>query len=80
VDLLVTRDEGGFHVVAAKCTHRGCIVDFDASSKTWECPCHGSRYRLRDGLVVRGPAVFDQPHYEVRQADGKIEVRRTDTR
>jgi len=35
---------------------------------------------LRAGLVVRGPAVFDQPHFEVREAEGKIEVRRTDTR
>ena len=31
-------------------------------------------------IVVRGPAVFGQPHFEVRETEGKIEVRRTDTR
>ena len=35
-----------------------------------ECPWHFSRYRLSDGLVVRGPSVYDQPAYEVRQRDG----------
>jgi nitrite reductase/ring-hydroxylating ferredoxin subunit/uncharacterized membrane protein len=35
-----------------------------------ECPWHYSRYRLSDGLVVRGPSVYDQPAYEVRKRDG----------
>jgi len=35
-----------------------------------ECPWHFSRYRLTDGLVVRGPSVYDQPAYEVRAKDG----------
>jgi nitrite reductase/ring-hydroxylating ferredoxin subunit/multisubunit Na+/H+ antiporter MnhF subunit len=34
------------------------------------CPWHGSRYRLADGRAVRGPAIYDQPAYEVRRADG----------
>jgi nitrite reductase/ring-hydroxylating ferredoxin subunit/uncharacterized membrane protein len=63
------------------CAHQGCsLADGKLVGETIECPCHGSRYRLRDGMVVRGPAVFDQPHFEVREAEGKIEVRRTDTR
>jgi nitrite reductase/ring-hydroxylating ferredoxin subunit/uncharacterized membrane protein len=35
-----------------------------------ECPWHASRYRMRDGLVVQGPSVYDQPAYEVRPREG----------
>jgi nitrite reductase/ring-hydroxylating ferredoxin subunit len=35
-----------------------------------ECPWHFSRYRMSDGLVLRGPSVYDQPAYEVRRREG----------
>jgi nitrite reductase/ring-hydroxylating ferredoxin subunit/uncharacterized membrane protein len=41
-----------------------------------ECPWHGSRFRMADGHVARGPAMYDQPSYEIRKADGGWEVRR----
>lgn len=41
-----------------------------------ECPWHGSRFRLADGHVARGPAMYDQPAYEVRRGDAGWEVRR----
>jgi nitrite reductase/ring-hydroxylating ferredoxin subunit/uncharacterized membrane protein len=41
-----------------------------------QCPWHGSRFRLADGHVARGPAMYDQPSYEVRRGDGGWEVRR----
>lgn len=40
---------------SAICTHRGCTLEYDANSKEWACPCHGSQFSL-DGQVVRGPA------------------------
>lgn len=43
---------------------------------TIECQCHGSRFDLRTGRVARGPATFDQPAYDVRRAEGRVEVRR----
>jgi nitrite reductase/ring-hydroxylating ferredoxin subunit/uncharacterized membrane protein len=41
-----------------------------------QCPWHGSRFRLADGHVARGPSMYDQPAYEVRKTDTGWEVRR----
>jgi Rieske Fe-S protein len=52
----VYRDENGaVRVVSATCTHLGCIVHFNNAEKTWDCPCHGSRFAT-DGTVLEGPA------------------------
>ena len=46
-----------------------------------ECPWHGSRFRLADGHVARGPAVYDQPVFEVRaKEEGGLEARRAEAR
>ena len=51
------RDEdGAVHAVKAACTHLGCTVRFNDAEKSWDCPCHGSRFAL-DGTVLHGPAV-----------------------
>src|SRR5687767_5982488 len=52
----VYRDEdGALHERSAIRPHLGCVVDWNPGEKTWDCPCHGSRYH-RDGHVVNGPA------------------------
>lgn len=55
--LAVYRDEAGIlHQVSAKCTHLGCVVGWNPLEKSWDCPCHGSRFSV-DGEVLNGPAV-----------------------
>jgi nitrite reductase/ring-hydroxylating ferredoxin subunit len=51
-------DNGLLHERSAACPHLGCIVAFDAVEKTWDCPCHGSRFD-RFGRVIVGPANRD---------------------
>ena len=48
-------DTGTVHAVSARCTHLGCIVQFNDAETAWECPCHGSRFGV-DGSVLQGPA------------------------
>lgn len=51
------KDEHGVvHAVSAVCTHMGCIVGWNETDRTWDCPCHGSRFAL-DGTVLHGPAI-----------------------
>ena len=50
--------EGIVHQRSAVCTHLYCIVDWNDTEKTWDCPCHGSRFD-RYGIVINGPAISD---------------------
>ena len=53
------RDENGsLHKFSAVCPHLRCVVRWDGCEKTWDCPCHGSRFDAL-GRVLNGPAISD---------------------
>jgi glycine/D-amino acid oxidase-like deaminating enzyme/nitrite reductase/ring-hydroxylating ferredoxin subunit len=48
--------DGELFAVSPTCTHLGCQVNFNRAERSWDCPCHGSRFAV-DGSVLQGPAV-----------------------
>lgn len=49
-------DDGNIHERSATCTHLACVVRWNGTEKSWDCPCHGSRFDAL-GTVVNGPAL-----------------------
>ena len=55
----VYKDEAGtVHVLSPVCRHLWCYVEWNAAERSWDCPCHGSRY-TGDGRLIQGPSVQD---------------------
>jgi glycine/D-amino acid oxidase-like deaminating enzyme/nitrite reductase/ring-hydroxylating ferredoxin subunit len=57
-------DNGELQAVSARCTHLGCLVGWNRADRTWECPCHGSRFGA-DGALLQGPATDALPPLDV---------------
>jgi glycine/D-amino acid oxidase-like deaminating enzyme/nitrite reductase/ring-hydroxylating ferredoxin subunit len=49
-------DDGRVHVFSPVCPHLGCLVRWNGSARSWDCPCHGSRF-APTGEVLEGPAM-----------------------
>jgi nitrite reductase/ring-hydroxylating ferredoxin subunit len=74
--VVLARVNGEVHALADRCAHRGgALHEGELVDGCVECPLHGSRFRLADGSVERGPSAYPQPRYEVRVRDGRIAVR-----
>lgn len=52
----VKDQQGKVHMFAINCSHLGCSIALNQTDKSFDCPCHGSRFHL-DGTVLHGPAV-----------------------
>lgn len=76
VPVMLTRHKGQLKALSATCVHAGgplnkgriendCVV----------CPWHNSRFRLTDGVPVRGPAAMRQPTWDIHIADGRVQIR-----
>ena len=78
-DLVLVRVGETVNALHAVCAHAGGpLAEGTVVDGCIECPWHASRFRLTDGRLVRGPALYDQPAYEIRAAEGGgYEVRRT---
>jgi nitrite reductase/ring-hydroxylating ferredoxin subunit len=75
--VMVVRRNGTLHALADRCTHRGGpLSEGELVGDCVQCPWHQSRFRLDDGSVEQGPATFPQPVLDVREHDGRIEIRR----
>jgi nitrite reductase/ring-hydroxylating ferredoxin subunit/uncharacterized membrane protein len=69
-DLAVIREGDRILAVHAQCAHAGGpLAEGSLVDGAIQCPWHGSRFRMTDGHVIRGPAMYDQPAYEVRRAE-----------
>jgi nitrite reductase/ring-hydroxylating ferredoxin subunit len=78
-DLVLVRVGETVNALHAVCAHAGGpLAEGTVVDGCIECPWHASRFRLTDGRLRQGPALYDQPAYEIRAAEGGgYEVRRT---
>jgi nitrite reductase/ring-hydroxylating ferredoxin subunit len=74
--VFLLKHRGHLHALHDRCSHRGCsLAGGDVEGESIVCPCHGSRFSVKDGSVERGPATAPQPVFEVREGDSGIEVK-----
>ena len=74
--LVIVRRNGTVYALADRCAHRGGpLHEGELEGDCIACPWHGTRFRLDDGSVERGPSAYPQPVYEARVQDGRVEVR-----
>ncbi|MDU7905281.1 MAG: Rieske 2Fe-2S domain-containing protein, partial [Peptostreptococcaceae bacterium] len=60
--------DGKLYIVDITCTHLGCELTFNSAEKTWDCPCHASRFDYR-GNVIEGPALKNLNRYDDEKND-----------
>lgn len=75
--VLLVRDGDEVLALHDRCSHRGCsLAGGDVEDGAIVCPCHGSRFDLRSGAILQGPATAPQPVLQTRTRGGRVEVRR----
>jgi len=65
--------DGELYTHSAVCPHMGCVVEFNPAERSWDCPCHGSRFDT-DGRVIDAPAVAGLSRIENLKADPESET------
>jgi nitrite reductase/ring-hydroxylating ferredoxin subunit/uncharacterized membrane protein len=77
VTVVLLRQGKQFYGISATCPHAGGPLDEGMlTGDVVECPWHGSRFCMRDGRVLTGPATVNAPRYDVRIRNGQVEVKR----
>lgn len=73
--ILVVNVNGNYYAIGNVCTHMGCTLsDGTLEGETVTCPCHGSRFAVKTGKVVAGPASRPEPSYQVKVEKDQIMV------
>lgn len=77
VPVVLLRQGMQVYAISATCPHAGGPLDEGPlQGDVVECPWHGSRFCMRDGRVLTGPATVNAPRYDVRVRDGQVEIKR----
>lgn len=58
--------QGNVHAYTAVCPHKGCVLQWNKDEKTFDCPCHGSRF-TNEGIMINGPAVTNLERFEIKE-------------
>jgi nitrite reductase/ring-hydroxylating ferredoxin subunit/uncharacterized membrane protein len=78
LEVVIVKRNGSIHALADRCAHRGGMLhEGELDGDCIACPLHGTRFRLADGAIERGPSAYPQPVYEARVNDGRVEIRAT---
>jgi cytochrome b6-f complex iron-sulfur subunit len=72
--IVIRRDESKFLAFSAKCTHLGCIVNWDDSQKTINCPCHAGVFSA-EGKPVSGPPPKPLKEYKVVVVGKEVQIK-----
>jgi Rieske Fe-S protein len=69
----VYNDNGTLKAHSTVCTHQQCDVEWNSGEKTWDCPCHGSKFKAT-GEVAQGPAKENLRPIDVKVEDDEIKL------
>ena len=69
--VIVMNTKLGYFALSAKCTHLGCLVNWDEKGQQLRCPCHNAVFDIQ-GNVLKGPAPKPLPSFEVSVIDDKV--------
>ncbi|HXS98805.1 MAG TPA: Rieske (2Fe-2S) protein [Candidatus Limnocylindrales bacterium] len=76
LNILLVRRGGTVYAISETCSHLGGpLSEGKLDGDSIECPWHASRFCIKDGSVIDGPATHPQPRFDARVANGKIEIR-----
>ena len=74
--VLLVRTGSSITALADRCAHQaGPLHEGELKDGCVTCPWHGSTFRMEDGSVVHGPSVHPQPAFDVREQDGRLQVK-----
>jgi Rieske Fe-S protein len=71
----IRRTADGFAALSGACTHMGCFLDWNASARTYDCPCHGGRFTEAGAAAPSSPVAYRPlPKLQTRVEQGKVWV------